>query len=99
MKDYFEFRRQLTERTSVKDLPMYKDRDRKGHQAFMYINKKDFKSVDKLSGMLKGVKGKFHISSFDGLDNNPSEVELYGDLKVLQQIAKKFGGTKVNKSK
>ena len=96
--DFFKLREDLTEKTSVKDLPMYKDRDRKGHQARMYIDKRAFKSVDNLGMVLMNISGKFHISSFDGLESNPKEVELYGDLKVLQQIAKKFRGTKVFKN-
>jgi len=94
--DYFKFRQyieNLNERTSVKDLSVYKDRDRKG-QARMYIDKKDFKNVDNLSKILKNVSGNFHISSFDGLDTNPKDVELYGDMKVLQQIR----GSKVFKN-
>ena len=97
-KDYFELREELSERTSVKDLPMWKDKDRRGHQAYMYINKKDFKSIDKLGVELMKIRGKFHVSSFDGLETNPKEVELYGDMKVLQQIAKKYRGSKVYKS-
>ena len=89
--DYFKFKEKLiNERASVKDLPMYKDKDRKGHEAFMYIDKKDFKNVDNLGKELKKIRGKFHVSSFDGLESDPKEVELYGDMKVLQQIAKKF---------
>ncbi len=69
---------------------MFKNMDRKGHEAFMYIDKKDFKNVDNLGKELKKIRGKFHVSSFDGLETDPKEVELYGDMKVLQQIAKKF---------
>jgi len=97
MKDYFELRESLNERTSVKDLPMYKDRERKG-QARMNIDKKAFKSVDNLGMVLMNIRGKFHITSFDGLESNPKGVELYGDMKVLQQIAKKFRGAKVFKN-
>ena len=97
--DYFKFKEKLiNERASVKDLPMYKDRDRKGHEAFMYIDKKDFKNVDNLRKELKKIRGKFHVSSFDGLESDPKEVELYGDMKVLQKIAKKFRNPKVYKS-
>tara|TARA_Y100001938_G_scaffold96323_1_gene131795 strand:- start:732 stop:1043 length:312 start_codon:yes stop_codon:yes gene_type:complete len=89
--DYFELREKLiNEKASVKDLPMFKNMDRKGHEAFMYIDKKDFKNVDNLGKELKKIRGKFHVSSFDGLETDPKEVELYGDMKALQQIAKKF---------
>ena len=89
--DYFELREKLiNEKASVKDLPMYKDKDRKGHEAFMYIDKKDFKNVDNLGKELKKIRGKFHVSSFDGRETDPTDVEIYGDMKVLQQIAKKF---------
>ena len=97
--NYFKFREKLiNEKASVKDLAMYKDRDRRGHQAYMYIDKKDFKNVKNLGNILVKMRGKFHISSFSGLETDPKEVELYGDMKVLQKIAKKFRNPKVYKS-
>ena len=78
--DYFELKEKLIneKKASVKDLPMYRDRDRRGHQAFMYIDKKDFKNVNNLGKELKKIRGKFHVSSFDGLE---LEEELLTKLK------------------
>ncbi len=97
MKDYFELRKTISERTSVKDLPMYKDRYRKG-QARAYIQKKHFKNIDNLGALLMDIEGNYNIASFNGIDNNPTEVELYGDMKVLQQIKKKIKGTEIYKN-
>ena len=57
MKDYFQLREEISEKTSVKDLPQYKDRDRKGHQAYMYISKKAFKNIDSLGMELMNIRG------------------------------------------
>jgi hypothetical protein len=44
------------------------------------------------------IEGNYNIASFNGIDNNPTEVELYGDMKVLQQIKKKIKGTEIYKN-
>ena len=97
MKDYFTFRQSIDEKTSVKDLPNYKDRYRKG-QARAYIQKKHLKNIDNLGALLMDIEGNYNIASFNGLASNPSEVELYGDMKVLQLIKKKIKGTEVYKN-
>ena len=74
-------------REGVKDLKNYKDRDRKGHEAYMSVevvkgntsNKfdDDFGFSQAEMGVMDKVIGKIkkmHISSFDGGDSAPASM-------------------------
>jgi len=87
-------------REGVKDLKNYKDRDRKGHEAYMSVevvkgntsNKfdDDFGFSQAEMGVMDKVIGKIkkmHISSFDGGDSAPASIELYGDEASLKKFA------------
>ena len=87
-------------REGVKDLKNYKDRDRKGHEAYMHIevvkgntsNKfdDDFGFSQAEMGVMDKVIGKIkkmRISSFDGGDSAPASLEFYGDEASLKKFA------------
>lgn len=97
MKTFKEIRKKISE--DVFKLKNYKDRDRKGHEAYMNIeivkgntsNKfdDDFGFNKAELGSMDKVIGKIknmHISSFDGGNTAPASLEFYGDEASLKKF-------------
>ena len=101
--DYFEIREKFNNDIdileSVKDLKNYKDYDRKGHEAYMFVNVtkgntgNSFDSgygfqpdeLKKLDKAMSKIKN-MHISSFEGGENGPKGLEFYGDMGSLKKL-------------
>lgn len=84
----------------------FKNKDRRGHEASLYIETKGKISKDELTVIDKLISKikKMHVTSFDGASDEPNSLEFYGDEKSLdkfisdrnvQKIVKKYRG-KVN---
>jgi hypothetical protein len=99
MKNFKEIRKELIE--SVKSLKNYKDRDRKGHEAYMFIHvvkgnssnkfNDDFgfnqKEMVMMDKLISKIKN-MHVASFDGGDSAPASLEFYGDVASLDKFLK-----------
>ena len=99
MKNFKEIRKEIAE--GVKDLKNYKDRDRKGHEAYMNIHvvkgnssnkfNDDFgfnqKEMDMMDKLISKIKN-MHVASFDGGDSGPASLEFYGDVASLNKFLK-----------
>ena len=90
----------------VRDMKNFKNKDRRGHEASLYIETKGKISKDELTVIDKLISKirKMHVTSFDGASDEPNSLEFYGDEKSLdkfisdrnvQKIVKKYKG-KVN---
>ena len=90
----------------VRDMKNFKNKDRRGHEASLYIETKGKISKDELTAIDKLISKirKMHVTSFDGASDEPNSLEFYGDEKSLdkfisdrnvQKIVKKYKG-KVN---
>ena len=90
----------------VRDMKNFKNKDRRGHEASLYIETKGKISKDELTVIDKLISKikKMHVTSFDGASDEPNSLEFYGDEKSLdkfisdrnvQKIVKKYRG-KVN---
>ena len=83
----------------VRDMKNYKDRDRKGHEAYMSIqvvkgntsNKFDddfgFSKAEMvmMDKLISKIKN-MHVSSFDGGSSGPASLEFYGDEASLKKF-------------
>ena len=83
----------------VRDMKNYKDRDRKGHEAYMFIHvikgnssnkfNDDFgftkAEMDQMDKLISKIK-KMHVASFDGGSSAPASLEFYGDEASLTKF-------------
>ena len=83
----------------VKDLKNYKDRDRRGHEAYMFIHvvkgnssnkfNDDFgftqAEMDIMDKLINKIR-KMHVTSFDGGSSAPASLEFYGDEASLTKF-------------
>ena len=101
--DYFELREKFNNDIdileSVKDLKNYKDYDRKGHEAYLYVTVtkgntgNSFDSgygfqpdeLKKLDKAMSKIKN-MHIASFEGGEKGPKGLDFRGDMSSLKKI-------------
>ena len=90
----------------VRDMKNFKNKNRRGFEASLYIETKGKITKDELTvidNLISKIR-KMHVTSFDGASDEPNSLEFYGDEKSLdkfisdknvQKIVKKYKG-KVN---
>jgi hypothetical protein len=100
--DYIDKNYEATDESvkeDVRDMKNYKDRDRKGHEAYMSIqvvkgntsNKFDdgfgFSKAEMvmMDKLISKIKN-MHVSSFDGGSSGPASLEFYGDEASLKKF-------------
>ena len=99
--DFFQAREKFNNDLieSVKSLKNYKDYDRKGHEAYMFVNitkgntGNSFDSgygfqpdeLKKLDKAMSKIRN-VHISSFEGSEKGPKGLDFRGDMSSLKKL-------------
>ena len=101
MKSFFDIRKELTVTENIFKLKNYKDRDRRGHEGYMFIhimkgntsNKYDddfgftVPEMQYMDKLMSKIKN-MHIASFEGGNTAPASLEFYGDMASMEKFLK-----------